>query len=184
MKKFIVGLVSGIGLALFVSVQAEEVPNFIGSTIEGQFPVRVNGNTISTPAIVVDGISYLPTRTLTEMLGYTVKFNSEIGIELTKEGGGGAVGIDQSSGTSGTVPSDEPIWSEEEILLKIKAIDEKIFRIRNTRIRIEQVIINDPRSSEEGKEKAKLAIAQYEAEIKALEIQKSELEAKLSGTPK
>ncbi len=84
MKKFVFGLILGMGLMLAVNVQAE-VTSLIGKTIEGQFPVKVDGETIASPGIVVEGTSYLPTRTIAELAGFDVAFDADMGVELTKQ---------------------------------------------------------------------------------------------------
>lgn len=81
MKKFIVGFLLGLLLSFSFSVYAE-VQSLIGRTVQGMFPVKVNGVKLEKQAIVIDGTSYLPVRTLGESLGFDVYFDEKSGIEL------------------------------------------------------------------------------------------------------
>lgn len=62
----------------------DAVKSLIGKAIQGQFDVIVSGEKLTTPAIVVDGTSYLPARSFAETLGYKVLFDPEGGIQLEK----------------------------------------------------------------------------------------------------
>ncbi|MDD9267160.1 hypothetical protein ACFPES_09015 [Paenibacillus sp. GCM10023248] len=85
MKKYIIGGLAGFLIATTVSAHAEEVTNLIGRTIQGAFPFQIEGKTLATPAIVVDGTSYLPVRALGEATGYEVSFDADMGISLKKK---------------------------------------------------------------------------------------------------
>lgn len=82
MKRLVVGIVIGMMLSLSATVYAEEIKSMVGRAIEGTFPVHVNGKTLETRAIVIDGTSYLPVREISEKLNMVVKFDSEKGITL------------------------------------------------------------------------------------------------------
>lgn len=83
MKKFIMGLIIGMLVMAGSSVFADDaVKSLIGQRIQGQFDVSVNGERLETPAIAVNGISFLPARSFAERLGYKVSFDPEGGIEL------------------------------------------------------------------------------------------------------
>lgn len=82
MKKYIIGAVFGFILSIGVSAHAEVV-NMIGKVVDGTFAVKVGDNTIDTPAIVIEGTSYLPVRAIGDAIGYTVGFDSDLGITLT-----------------------------------------------------------------------------------------------------
>lgn len=85
MKKYIIGGIAGFLLATTLSAQAEEITSLIGKTIQGAFPFQIEGKTLATPAIVVDGTSYLPVRALGEATGYEVSFDADLGISLKKK---------------------------------------------------------------------------------------------------
>jgi hypothetical protein len=75
------GLIVGALLMTAGTAFAEDivngVTNLVGKTIQGQFPVTVDGETIEMPAIVVDGTSFLPVRKFAETVGYAVYFDPE-----------------------------------------------------------------------------------------------------------
>lgn len=85
MKKYIIGGIAGFFLATTLSAHAEELTSLIGKTIQGAFPFQIEGKTIGTPAIVVDGTSYLPVRAFGEATGYDVSFDADLGISLKKK---------------------------------------------------------------------------------------------------
>ncbi|MBA2936847.1 hypothetical protein HZF08_00845 [Paenibacillus sp. CGMCC 1.16610] len=85
MKKYIIGGIAGFLLATTLSAHAEEVTSLIGKTIQGAFPFQIEGKTLATPAIVVDGTSYLPVRAFGEATGYDVSFDADLGISLKKK---------------------------------------------------------------------------------------------------
>lgn len=85
MRKYIIGGMAGFALAFTVSAHAEEAVSFIGRTVQGAFPVKLNGQTLNNQAIVVDGTSYLPVRAMGEALGYDIFFDADMGITLQKQ---------------------------------------------------------------------------------------------------
>jgi hypothetical protein len=92
-KKYLIGATVGVLLATTASVYADDfVPNLIGKTVEGTFKVKLNGNTVSKDAIVIDGSSYLPVRAAGEALGLNVNFkNNEVLLNSKNGGDGGGV---------------------------------------------------------------------------------------------
>lgn len=74
MKKFIVGLISGMVLTLSISTYAEEIESYIGKIVEGQFPVIIDGQRADKPGLVIEGTTYLPIRSAGELFGYDVSF--------------------------------------------------------------------------------------------------------------
>ncbi|MFB9274917.1 hypothetical protein [Cohnella cellulosilytica] len=86
MKKFIIGLLCGIIFATCGSVFAESaVKKLIGEKVKGQYEVSVNGKKLSTPAIVVNGTSFLPVREFGNSVGYKVNFDPKGGIKLEQQ---------------------------------------------------------------------------------------------------
>jgi hypothetical protein len=87
MKKYtfgILGLFIGFALATTIGAYAQEAKTVIGQVIDGAFAVKIDGKQLDNPAIVVQGTSYLPVREFSEATGYNVKFDADLGIELTK----------------------------------------------------------------------------------------------------
>lgn len=89
MRKYLIGLISGIVLASSISVFAEgtvtTVKNLIGLQVTGQFPVTINGAKIDEPAAVIVGADgeprgYLPIRAVGDALGVVINFDQDLGI--------------------------------------------------------------------------------------------------------
>jgi len=173
MKKFTVGLLLGIGLAFAFSAQAEEIKSLIGAKIEGQFPVTVNGQTIDNPGIVVGGVSYLPTRKIAELAGFDVSFDADLGIRLTKK----------SSPEQVKVEDVVQIDDKQSIERRIKEIEHEMTMIRDRHIYMLDIAINNPQTTEEGKQEALQKKAELEARLSQLQAEKAELEAQLATTP-
>jgi hypothetical protein len=55
----------------------------IGKVVDGTFNVKVGDKTLDTPAIVIEGTSYLPVRAFGDATGYDVGFDSNLGITMT-----------------------------------------------------------------------------------------------------
>jgi len=84
MRKYLIGAIAGFFLSFSFTVYGEEIASLVGREIQGEFPVRVDGELLKNKAIVVDGTSYLPVREFGEKLGYEVDFDPEEGVTLNK----------------------------------------------------------------------------------------------------
>ncbi len=87
MKKFVMGLIIGVVITATGTAFADDIAALVGKTIQGQFPVTVDGEKLEMPAIVVDGTSFLPVRSFGESVGYAVYFDTEGAIRLEKAAG-------------------------------------------------------------------------------------------------
>lgn len=77
MKKFFLGLFVGVFVATSGTALATDgIKNMVDKVVQGQFPVKVNGEYTDTPAIVIDGQSFLPVRSFGETVGYAVYFDA------------------------------------------------------------------------------------------------------------
>lgn len=85
MKKLVVGILIGFVLAFTASAYADQIESLVGRTIEGEFPVTINGERLEKKAIVIDGTSYLPVRAIAEAVYQNVYFDADLGIALTKK---------------------------------------------------------------------------------------------------
>ncbi|MEW9700436.1 hypothetical protein [Paenibacillus sp. SI8] len=85
MKKYVIGGIAGFLMATALSAHAAEITTIVGKTIQGVFPFRIEGKTLDTPAIVVDGTSYLPIRAFGEATGYDASFDADLGVSLKKK---------------------------------------------------------------------------------------------------
>ena len=84
MRKYLIGAIAGFLLSFSFTVYGEEFASLVGREIQGEFPVKVDGELLKNKAIVVDGTSYLPVREFGEKLGYKVGFDPEDGVTLDK----------------------------------------------------------------------------------------------------
>lgn len=73
MKKYVIGAFAGAFLMFSVQAAAD---SWLGKEVQGTFPVYVNGEQLDTPAIVIDGNSFLPVRKMSESVNYSVNFDT------------------------------------------------------------------------------------------------------------
>lgn len=86
LKKFIAGLILGVGLTATTAVFADELKQ-IAATVRADFNVSLNGQTIalSKQPVIVDGSMYLPLKDVAEATGLNVKWNeATLTAELSK----------------------------------------------------------------------------------------------------
>lgn len=96
MKKFVMGLVLGIGLTIAVSAAAEGIQSLVGKQVDGQATVVLDGNELGTQAVIIEGTSYAPVRAIGEAVG------REVGWE------GGKVTLDSKQAVSTPSPTVTP----------------------------------------------------------------------------
>lgn len=82
MKRTVIAFLLGAALATAGSAYAEDIA-MIGKKVEGEFAVKVNGKKLDKKALVVDDTSYLPVRAIGEALNMDIKFDADLGVELT-----------------------------------------------------------------------------------------------------
>jgi hypothetical protein len=188
MKKYIVGMVFGIFLSLSTSVYAEEIKTLIGRAIEGEFPVHINGRTLTNKAIVIDGTSYLPVREFGEAVGYDVKFDADLGISLEKkltvtgEKMSGEYKVPEWAGTVIIHPPSDPIVqdnppSQTESELALDEI-ERLIDSQKSNIATQEWVVS--MLKENGGESEKLQLLEQQLQeakdrLAELEAQKAEL---------
>ena len=163
MKKFMMGLILGAGLTFGLSAHAE-VTSLVGSIIEGQFPVKVDGKAITAPGIVVNGTSYLPVREFGELLGYDVSFNADMGVELKKK-------VIANPAPANNEPGEPAVGDLQKKLKRV-----------NQDITITEAMINAEKSSLEltpNNEEGKKRLADLEQKLERFKAEKAELEAQL-----
>lgn len=85
MKKYIIGALFGIALTLSTNVFADDIKSLIGKSIQGEFPVSVNGESLDKKAIVIDGTSFLPVKAVGDSLNLDVTFDKKTGISLKEK---------------------------------------------------------------------------------------------------
>jgi len=70
MKKQVAGFVAGAIFTLSATAFADDIQNLIGKTVQAQYMVEINGQTLNT--VVVEGKNYAPVRSIGEAAGYEV----------------------------------------------------------------------------------------------------------------
>ncbi|WP_339245930.1 hypothetical protein NST58_01805 [Paenibacillus sp. FSL R10-2796] len=70
MKKQVAGFIAGAIFTLSATAFADDIQNLIGKTVQAQYTVEINGQTLNT--VVVEGKNYAPVRSIGEAAGYEV----------------------------------------------------------------------------------------------------------------
>lgn len=164
MRKYLIGCLVGFCLSFAVGAHADDIQTAIGKTIDGEFFVTVNDQKLPVKAITSEGTSYVPLRSFGESQGYTVTFDANLGINLTKTVGD-------------SVYSNSPAvkgFSPEEKAKKIEEIDRRIHSI-NDLISETQKTINQYNPTDVRIGTLELYNKQRRDSIVELERQKAEL---------
>ncbi|MBD2846444.1 hypothetical protein IDH44_14680 [Paenibacillus sp. IB182496] len=77
MKQFILGLVLGAILFTAFSVSAEEIKSLVGKKIQGEVRVEFQNQYLMNDGIVINGVSYLPIRELSEILNFSITYRNK-----------------------------------------------------------------------------------------------------------
>lgn len=132
MRKYIIGMILGVSLATAGSVYGAEITTLIGKPIEGEIPVKVAGVTIEKKAIFVDGTSYLPVRAIGDAIGMDVKYDAELGVELTPKEVNKVESLSDATTTTMSADDVEVLSSsEEQIVISEKKIIELTAKIES-----------------------------------------------------
>jgi hypothetical protein len=73
MRRLLIGLAFVLALLGTTIAYAEGI-NMIGKTVDAAYPVFINGHELASDAIVIDGTSYIPVRSMADTLGFTTSF--------------------------------------------------------------------------------------------------------------
>lgn len=158
-----VGMFVGAFLMIAGTALAEEITSFVGKTVQGEYPVTVDGKQIGD-SIIVEGSSFLPVRSFGESLGYKVEFHSEEGVILT-------------SNKESVVESYDP-----ETIYKILDLDKQIqnkkleIKSYENRIKLNEGSIKSSKESGGNPQELLDFNKQFEAKIVELQEQLAELE--------
>ncbi|MEK0313747.1 hypothetical protein [Cohnella sp. 56] len=82
-KSFIVGFFAGVMMTASVSSFAA-TSSVVGKKVQGEFTVVVDGAALSQKAVVIDGSSYAPLRSVGDSTGYDVSFEDKT-VAFTKK---------------------------------------------------------------------------------------------------
>lgn len=170
MKKFIMGLLVGVGIASSFNAYAA-IESLIGKEVQGEVNVKLNGSTIGNKAAIVDGSSYLPVRAIGEALGLNVDFqNSEVilnqkPIEVKQP-------VTESTNNQ-TTPTTTPA---PERKLNLDQIEGKIEQTKINIQGLKMVIEAGGGTTNPQYKEYSDRLAKYETELTDLEKQKAELQ--------
>lgn len=175
MKKFVTGIIIGILLATAFPAYGA-VSSLVGKKITREVKVTMLGETLEKKAILLEGVTYVPLRVITEKLGLQAEFVNGDVVVRNK--------------------SDELIQVENKITAKTADVKEAMTRVENGKKQIqvlEQRIIDEAGKTDyfpgfspaEQLERTKLLLNEAEqqlanlrSELAELEKQKADLEAK------
>ncbi|MGR6763214.1 2,' 3'-cyclic nucleotide 2'-phosphodiesterase [Paenibacillus sp. T2-29] len=71
------GVLIGAVVATASSAFADQIKSLVGEKVAGEYSVKVNGNSLSESAIVVDGKAHVPLRAVTDSLGANLKLDGK-----------------------------------------------------------------------------------------------------------
>lgn len=208
MRKVIVSFVAGILVAIGTSAAYAEVTSMIGKQVDGQFPLKIDGELSEIPAITIEGVSYIPLRAAGEIFGAKVSWlDGEIIMEKTNGIGGATPPTAEEMAEIARIEQErllEETEKKNEILMQKSRLRGEIqtlqFKINALKREIESreegmkkmpeyVISNGELVHYEGSElqkkhqedlaKLKQELADLEAQLAELEQQKAELEQQL-----
>lgn len=108
------GLIIGLMLSFTATTYADDIKSLVGVKIQGETPVIANGKDVGN-AIIVDGKSYAPVRSISEAAGFEVKVENKQ-IVMTKKSTGGTTTVPEMP----TMPVKKPnVRTVEQIDIQI-----------------------------------------------------------------
>lgn len=179
MRKILIGVFIGFALSFAVSAHAEIV-NIIGKTVDGQFPVKINGQTIDNQAAVIEGTSYLPVRAIGDALNMDVSFNADLGIELKAKGGSA---LTTTPRRQTIFPENPPVTPDDSLLQQLSELSSKYDKIHFDQFQIASkmsVYENTGKEKDQQYNDWKKQVDEYARQLKDLEIQIQQLKQRLN----
>lgn len=167
MKKYIAGFLAGAVFVLSATAFADDIQSLIGKKIQGETVVELNGQALDT-AIIVDGKSYAPVRTIGEAAGYGVSMQNKKIILENKA----------SNTTAATNPGKGQSVEEKTVNLqeRISTHKDRIVRLEARIKGLEDEILK-PNYEDRGE---KDMITQYKADLEKQKSLLSDLESELA----
>ncbi|KQY87083.1 hypothetical protein ASD24_26775 [Paenibacillus sp. Root52] len=165
MKKYVAGFLAGALFVLSASAFADDIQSLVGKKIQGQTVVKIDGQELDT-AIIVDGKSYSPTRSIGEAAGFDVSMQGKEIILNTNT---------SSTPTASTPGKGQSVEDQITRLKERIAVAEQ--RIADTKklVAASESVINDPSKDSTGEESflemRKANLAEQEALLTDLESQ-------------
>lgn len=172
-KKYFIGCMVGIIVTAAGNAYADDiVQSIVGKKIEGQFPIKIAGKQLTTQAAVVDGTSYLPVRAIGDALNMDVKFDANLGIELTEKG---VVKVPETPQAT-SMPAQPVTETSEEALVdktlpkekQIKYLNEEISDVESSLLIWKDELVRVSGMTEERKNETNELIAKNETRLAAM----------------
>lgn len=114
MKKYVAGFLVGALFTLSATAFADEIKTLVGKKIQGETVVELNGQVLDT-AIIVDGKSYAPTRSIGEAAGFDVNMKDK------------KIILSETNTTTSSDPKTVPGYSgEENNVAQIESLKKRI----------------------------------------------------------
>ncbi|MEK4185672.1 hypothetical protein [Paenibacillus sp. FSL L8-0494] len=159
MKKYFVGFLVGAIFTLSTSVFADDIKSIIGQTVQGTAVVSLDEKEIGS-AVIINGTSYAPVRTVSEASGLSVDYSK--GVVKMK--------------TKAKQYSAEDIQKEiDKYTMLISSTEEGIERA-NTSIASGSLSEDELNYLTEGKEQREKLLVSYKNKLAELQAQLAELQ--------
>lgn len=165
-KQLIIGIVIGAVLMFSGQVMADSISK-VGKKVQAEYVVKVDGLSLETKGLSIDGQTTVPARALADAVGYSVAFKNKEVILTKKEQEEGPKMIEL-----------EKRKLQDELNGVLGSIEDMEFFIR---IGEEQLTIEGIHSTEEVRKNAEKQLADYKTKLAELQKQKTELEAQLEA---
>lgn len=171
MRKYVIGFVVGV-LCASVAPAFGAVNSLVGKKVSGEYTVQVDGATLPSKSVAIDGTTYAPLRAIGEAIGYDVSFENKIVVFSKKTSGG-----DAPVSTDGINSKRVEI---EKIVSQLDALNKEANQVRNQLMNLQLQSFSSTENADQIKTKYEELSAralEIESQIKDLEAQKAVLEA-------
>lgn len=84
-KFLTVGIIVGVLGTIATTSIAAQIPSLVGKKIQAEYTINVDGKNLGTKAIVVEGVSHLPVRKVSEIYGADITVKDKVITMNTKE---------------------------------------------------------------------------------------------------
>ncbi|WGU92044.1 hypothetical protein QJQ58_15640 [Paenibacillus dendritiformis] len=84
-KFLTVGIIVGVFGTIATTSIAAQIPSLVGKKIQAEYTINVDGKNLDTKAIVVEGVSHLPVRKVSEIYGADITVKDKVITMNTKD---------------------------------------------------------------------------------------------------
>lgn len=166
MKKYVAGFLAGALFMLSAAAFASDIPSLVGKKIQGQTVIKLEGQELDT-AIIVDGKSYSPTRSIGEAAGFDVSMQDK------------EIILNKKTSQTASTPGKEQSVEDQKVKLNDRITNQKD-RIEALQKRIEgmEYEMSKPDYVDRGE---KEVTDQYKADLEKQESLLVDLESQLAS---